>query len=163
MRFYFENLNGIKSGIKGAAKRGFFGKLMETLEVDCFGAAETNLQWKLAKNTPSKIIGLSKNTRTAYACNENEQTTEKQQGGTIISMMEFYSPYVEETGTDKTGLGRWSWIKLKGNNNLRTIFISAYMPCKPRKQSMLSNYAQQERYWRMNGVEMCAKKNVEKT
>ena len=32
------------------------------------------------------------------------------------------------------------------------------MPCKPRKQSMLSNYAQQERYWRMKGKEKCAKK-----
>ena len=39
VRFYFENFNGIRSGIKGADKGGFFGKLMETLEVDCFGAA----------------------------------------------------------------------------------------------------------------------------
>ena len=30
--------------------------------------------------------------------------------------------------------------------------------CKPRKQSMLSNYAQQERYWRMKSEDMCAKK-----
>ena len=80
VRIYFENFNGIRSGIKGADKGGYFGKLMETLEVDCFGAAETNLQWKLAQNSPSKIIGLGKNTRTAYACNNNEQTTEKQQG-----------------------------------------------------------------------------------
>ena len=140
IRFYFENFNGIRSGIKGADKGGFFGKLMENLDVDCFGAAETNLQWKLAKNSPSKIIGLGKNTRTAYACNRNEQTTEKQQGGTIVSMMEYYSPYVEETGSDETGLGRWSWIKLKGNNNLKTMIISAYMTCKPRKQSILSDY-----------------------
>ena len=52
IRFYFENFNGIRSGIKGADKGGFFGKLMETLEVDCFGSAETNLQWKLAKKLP---------------------------------------------------------------------------------------------------------------
>ena len=71
IRFYFENFNGIRSGIKGVDKGGFFGKLMETLEVDCFGASETNLQWKLAKNSPSKIIGLSKHTRTAYECNRN--------------------------------------------------------------------------------------------
>ena len=133
IRIYFENFNGIRSGIKGADKGGYFGKLMETLDVDCFGAAETNLQWRLAKNSPSKILGLGKHTRTAFACNNNEHTTEKQQGGTVISMMEYYSPYVEETGTDETGLGRWSWIKLKGNNNLKTMIILPYIPCKPRK------------------------------
>ena len=73
-------------------------------------------------------------------------------------MMEYYSPYVEDAGSDETGFGRWSWIKLEGNNILKTMIISAYMPCKTRKQSMLSNYAQQERYWRMKGVDTCAKK-----
>ena len=72
IRFYFENFNGIRSGIKGADKGGFFQEIDGDLEVDCFGAAETNLQWKIAKNSPSKIIGLGKHTRTAYACNSNE-------------------------------------------------------------------------------------------
>ena len=43
IRFYFENFNGIRSGPRGTDKGKYFGTLMETLEVDCFGAAETNL------------------------------------------------------------------------------------------------------------------------
>ena len=44
IRFYFENLNGIRSGLWGTDKGRYFNSLMEKLEVDCFGAAETNLQ-----------------------------------------------------------------------------------------------------------------------
>lgn len=76
----------------------------------------------------------------------------------IISIMEYYSPYVEYLGSDSTGLGRWSWVKLKGNNNLRKVIILAYMPCKPRKKIMFSNYAKQEQYWRMQGIDTCAEK-----
>ena len=48
IRFYFENFNGIRSGPRGTDKGKYFGKLMETLEVDCFGAAETNLRWNMS-------------------------------------------------------------------------------------------------------------------
>ena len=44
IRFYFENLNGIRSGLWGTDKGRYFISLMGKLEVDCFGAAETNLQ-----------------------------------------------------------------------------------------------------------------------
>ena len=44
IRFYFENLNGIRSGLWRTYKGRYFNSLMKILEVDCFGAAETNLQ-----------------------------------------------------------------------------------------------------------------------
>lgn len=43
MKFYFENLNGIPSGLWGTDKR-IFQFTYKKIEVDCFGAAETNLQ-----------------------------------------------------------------------------------------------------------------------
>ena len=45
IRMYFENLNGIRSHTKGVDKGKYFASLLDKLEVDCFGAAETNLQW----------------------------------------------------------------------------------------------------------------------
>ena len=86
IRFYFENFNGIRSGPRGTDKGRYFGKLMELLEVDCFGATETNLQWNMTRSSPWKLLDLKSGSRTAYACNKNEQTTIKQQGGTCITI-----------------------------------------------------------------------------
>ena len=126
IRFYFENLNGIRSGLWGTDKGRYFNSLMERLEVDCFGAAETNLQWNMARTSPIKILNLKQGSKTVYACNKNETTTEKQQGGTCITMKERYGQYVKKMGKDETGLGRWSWIRIEGKNDIKTTVITAY-------------------------------------
>ena len=74
---------------------------MEKLEVYCFGAAETNLQWNMARTPPMKTFNLKKGPRTIYTYNKNETTTEKQQGGTCISMKEQYGQYVNKLGKMK--------------------------------------------------------------
>ena len=148
VRMYFENLNSICSHKKGVDKGKYFSTLLDKLEIDCFGAVETNLQWKMMRTSPRKVLDLSHDTKTTYACNDNEQTIKKQQGGTCVTIMERYGQYVENTGKDGTGLGRWSWMKIKGNNGLTTTIIAAYLPCIARKCSLLSIYAQQTRYWR---------------
>ena len=56
--------------------------------MDCFGAAETNLQWKMPRTSPIKSLNLKQGPRTIYTCNKNETTTEKQQSGTYITMKE---------------------------------------------------------------------------
>ena len=61
-----------------------------------------------------------------------------------------------ENGLDPTGLGRWSWIQLTGDNEINTTVISEYSPCKPRKHSLLSTYAQQTIYWKLQGIGICA-------
>ena len=108
VRMYFENLNGICSHTKGVDKGKYFSTLLDKLEIDCFGAVETNLQWKITRTSPRKVLDLSHDTKTTYACNDNEQTTKKQQGGTCVTIMERYGQYVENTGKDCTGFGRRS-------------------------------------------------------
>ncbi len=132
IRFYFENLNGIRSGLWGTDKGRYFTALIKKLDVDCFGAAETNLQWTMAQTSPTKILNLKQGSRTKYSCNKNETITEKQQGGTCITMKEQYGQYVKEMGADETGLGRWSWLRMEGNNDIKTTVITAYSPCKLR-------------------------------
>ena len=46
---------------------------MEKLEIDCFGAIKTNLQWDLERASPIKILDLKKASRTAYVYNNNEK------------------------------------------------------------------------------------------
>ena len=67
IKFYFENLNGVHSGLWGTDKGRYFNTLMEKLEVDCFGAAETNLQWGMAQTSLIKLLDLKKDTKTVYA------------------------------------------------------------------------------------------------
>ena len=74
--------------------------------------------------------------------------------------MEKYGQYVKELGKDPSNLGRWSWIRVKGNNEITTVIISAYLPCRARKESMLSTYAQQKRYWLLQGIDICPRKKA---
>ena len=138
VRFYFENFNGIRSHVKGVDKGKYFSGLLNKLEIDCFGAAETNLHWDMVRTTPKKVLYLPNETKNVYAYNTNENNTKKQQGGTCVTIMERYGQYVKEIGKDPSNLGRWSWIKVKGNNEISTLIISAYLPCRSRKTSMLS-------------------------
>jgi hypothetical protein len=41
------------------------------------------------------------------------------------------SPACVDKGADDTGLGRWSWTRLRGIHNQHTTIISAYRPCVP--------------------------------
>ena len=54
VRFYFENFNGIRNQAKGVDKGKYFSGLINKMEIDCFGAAETNLYWEMARTTPKK-------------------------------------------------------------------------------------------------------------
>ena len=77
VRIYFENINGIRSHTKGVDMGKYFASLLDKLEIDCFGAAETNLQLEMTRTSPRKLLDLSQDTKTSYACNENELMTSK--------------------------------------------------------------------------------------
>ena len=34
---------------------------------------------------------------------------------------------------DLTGLGRWNWVRLQGENGIKSRFISAYRPCASKQ------------------------------
>ena len=87
------------------------------------------------KNIADNFLDLKKGSRTAYACNKNERTNEKQRGGTCITMKEQYGQYVEEIGKDGTELRCWTWLRIEGNNEIKTTLITVYSPCKPRQTS----------------------------
>ena len=88
---------------------------------------------------------------------------EKQKGGSCIILMEKYGQYPKTMDKYEKGLGRWSWLRIEGNNEINTKVIVAYSPCKPRKSSLLYTYAQQKRYWNIRGFHGCAKEKLEKT
>ena len=54
---------------------------------------------------------------------------------------------VSRTGYDKTGLGRWSWIKLTGKSGVTKRVITAYCPCNGNLNQPSTVYAQQKKYF----------------
>ena len=51
-----------------------------------------------------------------------------------------------DSGTDKTGLGRWSWYKAKGEKGHKSYVITAYAPCGNATLKLRTYYKQHERY-----------------
>lgn len=55
---------------------------------------------------------------------------------------------MKESGTDPSGLGRWSWVRFRGCHNVSLTVITAYRPCKPtRAAGVNTTYVQQIRYF----------------
>ena len=54
------------------------------------------------------------------------------------------SPRVIGKGKDSTGLGRWTWTRLRGKERAVTM-ISAYRPCKPSTAGIQTVYEQHTR------------------
>ena len=76
-------------------------------------------------------------------------------GGTGIFVTDELSHKVLSTGRDPTGLGRWSWIRLKGNNCIIRV-VTAYRPCSSSGPETV--YSQHKCYYsqRNPNIEPCS-------
>ena len=72
--------------------------------------------------------------RGITAHNTHENFHRDQVGGTAVLGVGRICDLISDKGSDPTGLGRWSWIKL-GRGRISTRVISAYLPWKPNKRS----------------------------
>ena len=70
-------------------------------------------------------------------------------GGTGITITKNIASRKDKSGSscDKTGLGRWTWVRIEGKANEQTVFISTYRPCKNRN-NLNSVWNQQERFFK---------------
>ena len=84
--------------------------------------------------------------RISFSNNKNESI---QYDGTAVISLNDTAHQVQTTGSDPTGLGRWSWMLLEGKNNHITRIISAYVPNK----STLDRY--HKRYFLSRSVDVC--------
>ena len=83
--------------------------------------------------------------------NIHETICQDQQGGTAIMSLGRLTEVVLDLGTDTSGLGRWSWLRI-GSNGVITRVVSAYLPCKPRNNSAGKTvWDQHRRYFQSKG------------
>lgn len=158
VRIVFQNINrlGIDSSLQWKLDR--FITLAKEYEFDVVGWAEINLNWKIAKphRRLKERLRSSKWDRleVATAHNRQEKLHFYQPGGTSMMAYDQTSYRASASGADDLGLGRWSWMLLRGKTaNVR--IVTAYIPCTMKAEDTNTVWAQQNQYlkyigWRTN-------------
>ena len=151
IRLYFENVDGfsvdVDKNCRHNKKLKYLNNLLSRMEVDVMGAVETRTHYDLLPglHSLSKLLDQRDGGRCKGSHNKHERFSLCQQGGTCIATNECLVDNYVDSGVDDTGLGRWSWIRLKGRNTVTRI-VAAYSPCVTRKTAQSATIAQHRRY-----------------
>ena len=72
-------------------------------------------------------------------------SAQRQWGGTGVVSQGKLKHYAMGAGSDQTGLGRWTWAKYRGKDNISLRVVSIYQPCE-NKSGIVAVYAQHRRH-----------------
>jgi len=81
-----------------------------------------------------------------------------QPGGMAIVVLNEWAHWATRPGDDTTGLGRWSWVRLRGQENHHLRIVAVYCPCK--SNGHLTTYQQQIRGQSIHEPFMCPRKKL---
>ena len=163
-RFVFENYNSL-SPWGDRRKVHELNKLLKFYSADCALGVELQVQWDLARKEDSnlrldRLLLPGQDKRAVTSHNRHEDFSRSQHGGTSIATFDRLSQFVQSTGSDPHGLGRWSWMQV-GAGQVSTRIVCAYLPCssKPSSGSKTLRYQtvynQHSRYFRSVGDHRC--------
>lgn len=147
----FININGLPSFNEHMKNERIFAALKDN-SFDVIGMAEINKNWgriDLEQSWRSRMQPWWESSKTVQLYNIQDcGQSDFQPGGTITHSINRCTHKIRTSGTDPTGLGRWSWIRFQGSHNITLTIITAYQPCKPSwATGVNTNYVQQIRYF----------------
>ena len=158
IRITFININGLPQDKDNVKNRQIYNTLQKT-QTDIIGFTETNLRWhKLPQRDQwrERTQGMWESSHTSIGYNFKDSGTSKfQPGGTMTLSIGKASHRVVDKGQDPTGLGRWSWTRYRGTENIATRIITAYRPCLPSNPGPTTVYSQHLRYLDSTDDERC--------
>ena len=152
IRVMFENWNSL--GVSTHSwKIDRLNYLIKRLHIDIVAGCECQCDWTMVdlnhQLTNLLVPGIAKKVVTAN--NTHERIHRDQKGGTAIAGIGRICDVISEVGYDTTGLGRWTWVKL-GQAPHTTRVVSAYLPCKPGRNSRgRTVWEQHSRYFEARG------------
>ena len=155
IRLFYENFNGVNI----AWKTRRLNTLHRSLGIDilcgtkCNSRLTTGETWSLAKN----VMSNTPYTTSILASNKNENFGRKQRGGVLVAAGGHVGNCVTSSGVDASDLGRWAWVRIEAGAR-PTRIITAYQPCRSRKDGYGTSYNQQWRFWLGKGVTTCPRK-----
>ena len=91
--------------------------------------AETNTNWKHQSSKTSFQATKKRHWKHSHSITSEtdiEWSDIYKPGGTAIITLPPFSPSITTSGSDPTGLGRWSYITISGRDNIKLTIISAY-------------------------------------
>jgi len=129
----------------------------QNIEFDIFGLAETNLDWRVLKESeklPARTREWWDQQHVSWAHNRTAAPSQaRQYGGTALFSVNKAAHRAVEKGYDESGLGRWIWTRFKGKGNQTLRIIAAYRPNPP--QGPFSVYAQQNAFFNSINRDIC--------
>ena len=150
IRLAFENINGLGFDISSVWKHNRFVEIAKEYAFDIVGWAEVNTNWKLTKYHQRIRERLKEGHWDKLAINTAHNTNEKlhryQPGGCSMIAFDQFAFRVASSGSDRFGLGRWTWQLIRGKA-MNTRIITTYRPCKSNRDDSNTAYAQQRRYF----------------
>ena len=149
IRLFYENFNGVNI----AWKTRRLNTLNCSLGIDILCGTECNSRlttgetWALAK----KVVSNTPLTTYILASNKNENFGRKQRGEVMVAAGGHVGNCVMSSGVDTSDLGRCAWVRIEAGSRPACI-ITAYQPCRSRKDSYGTSYTQHWRFWLGKGV-----------
>ena len=149
LRITFININGIPKNKEQPKNKLITDAIIRT-ETDIMGMTETNLRWNklaLKDQWTERTKGVWECSHHTIGHNLNDPgSTEFQPGGCITLSLGPASHRVTSKGMDDAKLGRWTWTRYKGTNNISLRVITAYRPCKITNAGPSTVHSQHQRY-----------------
>jgi len=137
LRIVFANPKGLKLHSDILETEYSLGRC-HSLGVGALCLAESNLNWGNVRAT-SKFHGMLKkiwkHSKTATSHTLDDFQVENQPGGTVTIAYNHWTSRVIEDGVDPYGLGRWSYLVLRGKGGIKLLLVTAYRVCKQTIQS----------------------------
>jgi hypothetical protein len=147
VRLIFENMNKLAPWQRSGWKIYKAKAMLKRAQGDFYLGAEVGANWAKVnkKSDLSTLFRTDVEAKSICGYNRYDGVDERSQhGGTAIIALDTAATKVQSSGTDVTGLGRWSWMLIVGKGVHRTRIISAYQPCKHAKNGGESSYAQHQ-------------------
>ena len=149
------NINGLPMCKSANPKAERLKYILPKYEVDILGLQETCVNWRRFKpsNTIASILRRrTESIRSTHSFNihETKNIGNIQRGGTATVATDMISSYVKGSGSDHTGLGRWSYYLIEGEPGHKTRIVTAYSPCGSQSSGLSTNWKAQVRYIKNN-------------
>lgn len=163
LRLMFVNANGIPQSPSHEKNDAIF-QFSHSHSIDILGMTEINRNWRHIPDNHSwyhRTKTWWEDSKASVAYNTNDSaSTAFQPGGSITHAINKAAHRVIEAGRDPTNLGRWSWLRFQGKNNIKLRVITAYRPCKPSSAGPSTAYSQQERYFDIKERNICPREAI---
>ncbi len=128
VRIMFENWNSL--GVYTQSwKFDRLNYLVTRHNIDIVAGCECQTDWSKVDtdNQFHSLLAPGRAKKGIASHNTTEKIHRDQPGGTAITGVGRICDVIKEVGSDKTGLGRWSWVSLSGGTSTTRI-VSAYLP-----------------------------------